>query len=64
MHTLLLQHLDNAASVSDCLFQLRRWVKNYPHYKYVLQLAILLVGHNKIHMVYSSPTIVVQVWPW
>jgi len=28
---------------------------------HVLQLAILLVGHDKIHMVYSSPTIVVQV---
>jgi len=26
-----------------------------------LQLAILLVGHDKIHMVYSSPTIVVQM---
>jgi hypothetical protein len=24
----------------------------------------LLVGHDKIHMVYSSLTIVVQVWPW
>jgi len=31
---------------------------------HVLQLAILLVGHNKIHMVYSSPTIMVQVWSW
>jgi hypothetical protein len=28
---------------------------------HVLQLAILLVGHDKIHMVYSSPTTVVQV---
>jgi len=29
-----------------------------------LQLAILLFDHDKIHMVYSSPTIVVQVWTW
>ena len=28
---------------------------------YVLQLAMLLVHHDKIHMVYSSPTTVVQV---
>jgi len=25
---------------------------------------MMLVGHDKIHMVYSSPTIVVQVWAW
>jgi len=30
-------------------------------YVHVLQLAILLAGHDKIHMVYSSPAIVVQV---
>jgi hypothetical protein len=30
-------------------------------YVHVLQLAILLVNHDKIHMIYSSPTIVVQV---
>jgi len=37
-------------------------VKNYLHHTYILQLATLLVGHDAIHMLYFSPTMVVQVW--
>jgi len=55
---------DDSIESKHVAIRICRWVKNYPHYRYVLQLAILLVGHDKIHMVYSSPTIVVKVWPW
>jgi hypothetical protein len=57
MKHILLQKDSNLHSLWTCNTR----VKNYPHYRYVLQLAILLVGYDKIHMVYSSPITVVQV---
>jgi hypothetical protein len=53
------QEADHLTICLSC--HIRRRVKNYPQCRYVLQLAILLVGHDKIHMVASSPTTVVQV---